>query len=178
MFRIAFLGFILIFVACKRNTKNTNLMDSKIIAQWCDPSLEFENMKVPLTPDEKGQWPFILGGLEKMYKDMCIEYFDDRTGSRDSYKLTFRLPGDIATNTEFGEYELLASGTRLLMYTPKGKKINIGVSKLDDNMQQWYLQIADLLKLAGDTYELPEDMPNIVIHLTFHKKYNEVISNN
>ncbi len=146
-------------------------MTSSIVAQWCAPDLEFKGFDLStLSPDEKGEWKFLLGGLEKMYEGMSIEYFDDRTSARDSYKMTLQLPNESEPHTEFGEYELLANGSRLLMHTPDGKKLNIEIAPSEKNTQQWRLQMADLLQLGGDTYELPDDMPNVVIYMTFHKK--------
>lgn len=164
-------GMLLTFVACTPDKNRKMPASADTVAQWCAPDLAFKGFDLSdLSPDEKGEWKFVLGGLEKMFEDMCVEYFDDRPGNRDSYKMTLQLPNETEPHTEFGEYELLANGQRLLMYMPDGKKLNIQLTKSDPNTQQWRLQIQDLLQFGGDLYELPEEMPNVVIYLTFHKK--------
>lgn len=171
MLRWILWGGLFMFAACSREKKQALPAPASIIAQWSAPELEFKGLDLSiLSADEKGEWKFLLGGMEKIFEDMCVEYFDDRPGNKDSYKMTLQLPNEAEPHTEFGEYELLAAGKRLVMYTPDGKKLNVELTRLDQSKQQWRLQMRDLLELSGDLYELPENMPDVVLYMTFQRR--------
>jgi hypothetical protein len=164
-------GVFLTFASCMSEQNKETSASLPHIAQWCTPDLEFRGFdQSVLSDDEKGEWQFILNGLEKIFEHMCVEYFNDRPGNKDSYKMTVQLPNEVEPHTEFGEYELLASGKRLIMYMPNGKKLNIEVNQLDETKQQWRLQMQDLFQFSGDHYNLPSEMPEVIIYMTFHKK--------
>ncbi len=157
------------FSACGSST-DTNA-GQQLTGKWCKPDVEIKGLLVDaLTQEEKSQYKFLMGGIEKMFEEMCIEYFDDRNTGRDSYQMSIALPNDSEKQSEFGEYELLANGKRLVLHTPENKNINIELTKLTKTEHQWRLQYSDMMKLSGEEVDLPEDLPNFSMYLTFKKE--------
>lgn len=160
---------LLHFFACDSDT-DTNA-EKQLTGKWCKPDVEIKGLLVDaLTQEEKSQYKFLMGGIEKMFEEMCIEYFDDRRTGRDSYQMSMALSGDSEKQSEFGEYELLANGKRLVLHTPENKNINIELTKLTKTEHQWRLQYSDMMKLSGEEVDLPEDLPNFSMYLTFKKE--------
>lgn len=156
-----------LYFACNPNPSSTQLLTGK----WCQPSVEIKGLPVEdLSPDEKAEYRFMIGGVEKIFEEMCIEYFDDRASGRDSYQTSIYMSDDTEKQNEFGEYELLADGKRLVLHTSDNQRINVELTELTDTEHQWRLQYSDMVKLSGDEMDLPEDLPNFAMYLTFKKE--------
>jgi hypothetical protein len=146
-------------------------INKTILGKWCKPDIQIKGLPIgDLNAEEKMEYKFMLGGIEKIFEEMCIEYFNDRVSGRDSYKINIHLPDEVEEQYKFGEYELLAEGKRLVLYTNDNQQINIELTKLTHKEHQWRLQYYDMVRLGGSEVEIPEDLPNFVMYLTFSKE--------
>ncbi len=141
-----------------------------LIGKWSHPDIEIKGLPMDqLSREEKAEYRFIMGGMEKMFEDMTIEYFDDRPGSRDSYQTTVITEDSQEKQSDFGEYELLAQGKRLVLHTPDNQSVDIEITQLTPKSHQWRLQYSDMLRLSGEAMEMDQDFPNFAMYLTFKK---------
>jgi len=162
-------GITIVHYACISTSSTT--LGKQLTGKWCKPKIEIKGLPIQdLNQDEKAEYLFIMGGIEKMFEEMCIEYFDDRATGKDSYQTSISASSDDEKQNEFGEYELLANGKRLVLQTNDNQRIDIELTKLTEEEHQWRLQYADMMKLSGDKMDLPEGLPNFAMYLTFNKE--------
>lgn len=166
---LPFYGLLTIHFGC--NFISPSEFGKPLIGKWCKPSVVIKGLPTEnLSSDEKAEYRFMMGGIEKIFEDMCIEYFDDRTSGKDSYQLSIYSSDSTEKQNEFGEYELLANGKRLVLHTAANQRIDIELSKLTETEHQWRLQYGDMIKLSGSPMDLPEELPNFAMYLTFKKE--------
>lgn len=162
-------GITIVHFGC--NSTHSTTLGKQLTGKWCKPKIEIKGLPMQdLSPDEKAEYRFMVGGIEKLFEEMCIEYFDDRVTGKDSYQTSIYALNDAEKQNEFGEYELLANGKRLVLHTNDNQRIDIELTKLTEEEHQWRLQYADMLKLSGDKMDLPEGLPNFAMYLTFNKE--------
>lgn len=163
------LCLLTLFNACQ-SSRDSDERSSNIIGQWCSPEIEFKGLDLSgLTAEEKSQYQFYLGGLEKLFDNMCIEYFDDRASKRDSYQVSLKLPGEKEEQTEFGDYEILANGKRLVLHTQDLDQLDIELTELSKEKLTWRIPLLEFGLLSGEEMELPEEMADVVMYMTLHK---------
>jgi hypothetical protein len=148
-----------------------------ILGTWCSPEITLKGFdKGNLTTEEQLELKLMMGMFEKMFKGMCVEYFNDRKdeSQKDSYKTSFVLLDNESSESidESGDYEVLADGKRLVLHPFGEKPINIGV-EITRSYLTWRIQFSDLAKLGASAEEL-EDMPlevaSMVMYMTFRKQ--------
>lgn len=141
-------------------------VEKKLIGKWSRPALEI----IGLNQEEKSEYNFVENNFKNIFGNMQIEYFDDRDNKLDTYQIGISAPAKTKGKNDFGEYEVLANGKRLVLHTTDSQSIDINIASITEQEQQWRLRYSDMIKLSGGDIDLPEDLPNCTIYLTFKKE--------